>query len=606
ELRDKLNNPDLKAYAWNGIIYSEVDVLTRGHGYAVNDKTPAGDKGLCQGPDDAAPLIVELRPGWNLIGNPYHRALPFTEVFGDNSSAIADTMFEYSGNKYKSITKDSNLAVFKAVWVFALKPVILSYNVSCTSVTLKQLTPDATTVNTGASLTFAAYCETSDGEIDISQQATWNISASSVLQSGDTPGAYQAVAAGKCDVSASFGDEQSDSIRITVVKPQATLVSIELYADKSEVQLGESSQLNAVGNYSDGTQLDLTTTASYSLSATTIGNVVSGVFKSLAVGTTEIIAKKGNIKSNAVSITVVKKAEPEKLILSVSSDTVEVGKTVDLKVVRYASDGSWLVVTAAAAFTLSDTSIGVVEGGVFKASSEGKVQLTASFENLTSNTIEISVKSIPVPSSELILAISKNILAPMETAALTVSLKGADGVIQDVTSGATFSLEGAEGADPGAVENAVYTAHDSGKVAITATVGDAQSNIVTVIVTEQPVFSLVLKTEAEKLLTGESTKLKVALISSDGVSSTTSDVTSQSSFTMEPSGIGEIANGGFLAQSLGQVTITATYQDYTSNAVKISVEEIQPEPETLIINSKCPYLHVGEFCPLTVLLGSST
>jgi hypothetical protein len=114
--------------------------------------------------------------------------------------------------------------------------------------------------------------------------------------------------AGTRSATLSFLDNASNSpqkIALSGSGTTAHLVSISVSPSPASVQIGGTLQLTATGNYSDGTQQNLTTSATWTSSAPAIASVsTAGLASGVSVGNTSITAALNSISgSSSISVT---------------------------------------------------------------------------------------------------------------------------------------------------------------------------------------------------------------------------------------------------------------------------------------------------------------
>ncbi len=168
------------------------------------------------------------------------------------------------------------------------------------SIALTPLQPSITVANT---LQFAASGNFTDGSRqDLTTTATWtssNPAVASISNSGGSQGLATAVAKGTTTISVAAGS-LSDSTPLTV-KP--ALVSIRVLPANGSIPLTTALQFRAIGNFSDSSQQDLTTSATWNSSdptAATMSNSAgsAGLATPVAEGTTTISASMGSLSDS--------------------------------------------------------------------------------------------------------------------------------------------------------------------------------------------------------------------------------------------------------------------------------------------------------------------
>ncbi|MDD2540486.1 MAG: DUF3443 family protein [Desulfuromonadaceae bacterium] len=171
------------------------------------------------------------------------------------------------------------------------------------------VTPANSVIAVGMSQSFSATGTFSDNTTsNLTTLVTWSSSDPSVATVSNVAGTIAVAASvgiGTTTITATSGGiSGSATLSIT----PATLVSLTVLPANPSIVLGTSQQFSATGTFSDNTTRDLTTSAIWSSSATsvaTISNVAGSTGRATAVGigTTTITATSGGI-SGATTLTV--------------------------------------------------------------------------------------------------------------------------------------------------------------------------------------------------------------------------------------------------------------------------------------------------------------
>ncbi|GMV39105.1 MAG: hypothetical protein AMXMBFR64_08210 [Myxococcales bacterium] len=139
-----------------------------------------------------------------------------------------------------------------------------------------QVTPTSPTLPAGFELRFHATGLYSDGSLhDLSHDAVWTSSApgvATVSNAADLEGTVSTLLPGSATIRATFGAHFGESL-LTV--SNAKLVSISVAPPAASVEVGATFQLSATGNFNDGTTMDLTKTAVWSVAPADLGRGVT-------------------------------------------------------------------------------------------------------------------------------------------------------------------------------------------------------------------------------------------------------------------------------------------------------------------------------------------
>jgi hypothetical protein len=160
-----------------------------------------------------------------------------------------------------------------------------------------KIAPSNPAIMKGATLQLTATGIFDDGtQHALGASVTWQTSQSAVATI-NTQGGVTGVGEGVAQMSAAY-QGVTGSTSVTVGPP--ALLSITVSPNQSSLPVGESEQLTATGNFSDGSVQDLTQSATWSSSGSAIASVSpAGEAVANAVGTTTISATSGSLTGSA-------------------------------------------------------------------------------------------------------------------------------------------------------------------------------------------------------------------------------------------------------------------------------------------------------------------
>ncbi len=193
-----------------------------------------------------------------------------------------------------------------------------------------------------------------------------------------------------------------------------TLSSVSVTPSKTSITVGSTQQFNAMGDYSDGTTQDLTSSASWSSSAPATATVQSsgqtnpGLATGVAAGSATITATAGGM-SASTTLTVTS-ATLTSVFLSPSSSTISVGSTVQFTANANYSDGSTKTVTSSATWASSAPATATVETtgqaspGLADGVAAGTTTITATYNHISGTaalTVSNSSNTAMVPLMDM-------------------------------------------------------------------------------------------------------------------------------------------------------------------------------------------------------------
>jgi hypothetical protein len=223
----------------------------------------------------------------------------------------------------------------------------------------------------------------SDGSTqNLTQTATWS-SSPPTIASVNTQGVVSGLAIGAAQLSAVY-QGVTGSATVNVVKP--ALLSITVSPNQSSLPVDESKQLQANGNFSDGSIQNLTQSVTWASSAPTIATVsASGTAAAVKIGTATISATSASITGSA-SVTVTPAAIVAlNIVPATVSMVLESGR--QLQAIGTLSDGTTQNMTNTATWNSIQPAIAsVTSGGFVTANSIGSTTIMAAGGGFTAST----------------------------------------------------------------------------------------------------------------------------------------------------------------------------------------------------------------------------
>jgi len=271
-----------------------------------------------------------------------------------------------------------------------------------------------------------------------------------------------------------------------------------------------------------------------------------------------------------------KRHELRSITLAPSPITMGPGATVPVTATGLYSDGATMDLTAAAAWSSSDTTIASVgpgsSGAVVTAVGAGHATVTAAVGSIT-GTVAVTVTTATLQT--LAVSPARASIARGTTQAFTASGSYSDGTTRDLTAMVTWSTGDAAVATmlPGPNDPGTAKAVAVGETQVTATLG-AVTGAATLTVTPATLQAIDLTPAQVTLPAGESQAFVATGSYSDG---TTQDITKSVTWTSSDATVASVSNaagfeGTAAAVANGTATITAT-QDGKSGSATLSVTD---------------------------------
>lgn len=166
----------------------------------------------------------------------------------------------------------------------------------------------------------------------------------------------------------------------TTSPPSPTLSSINITPGTPSVAAGLTEQFKATGTYSDGSNSDLTNTASWTSGSTGVATIsASGLATSKAQGTATITAASGSVSGSATLMV----TAPALMSITVAPVTVQLGSTMQTKATGVYTDQSTRDLTDTAGWSASNGYVASVNAsGVVTSVGAGNTAVTAAQGNV--------------------------------------------------------------------------------------------------------------------------------------------------------------------------------------------------------------------------------
>jgi YD repeat-containing protein len=228
-----------------------------------------------------------------------------------NSAGVASTLAQGS-----TTIKAMSGAISGSTTLTVTAPVLQSITV----------TPPNPSVALGLTEPFTAMGNYSDNtQQNVTSAVTWSSSALTIA-TVNSSGVASTLAQGSTTITATSGSING-SATLTVTAP--TLVSLSISPTNPSVLKGATQQFTATGTYTDNSTQNLTNSATWSSSMTSVATInTSGLAATLVQGTSTITATSGSVNNSTVLTVVL--ASPGPSIATLSAPQAAVGDTITI------------------------------------------------------------------------------------------------------------------------------------------------------------------------------------------------------------------------------------------------------------------------------------
>jgi hypothetical protein len=203
-------------------------------------------------------------------------------------------------------------------------------------------------------------------------------------------------------ISGTFTGSSTGSGTWSGSKRAATLVSVAVTPANPSIPFGTTQQFVATGTYSDSSTRDLTTSATWSSSGTSVASIsTGGLATGVAAGSTTITATSGVISgSTTLAVTA---ANLVSIAVTPTNPSITVGATQQFTATGRYSDNSTINLTVSVTWSSSVTSTASIStGGLATGVAAGSTTISATSGTITGTTT-LTVNASTGPTAQSIL-----------------------------------------------------------------------------------------------------------------------------------------------------------------------------------------------------------
>ena len=262
------------------------------------------------------------------------------------------------------------------------------------SATLSSISISASSPNPilapGSNMPFNAKGKWSDGSTqNVNVYATWSSSDSNVATVGIS-GVVTGQSAGTAIITAKVG---TISASTSLVVEGSSLVSIKITQQNLKLPATIETQLNAIGTFSDGQQLDLTSAVTWTSSTPSVATVSNsagsaGVATGVATGSTTVSAAFAGISATPPLTLTVTTATLTSIAVTPSNPTINLGSSQLFAAQGTFTDSSVVNITVQVSWTSYDVAVATIKSnGLASSASTGTTTIQASFNGVNGTTV---------------------------------------------------------------------------------------------------------------------------------------------------------------------------------------------------------------------------
>lgn len=344
-----------------------------------------------------------------------------------------------------------------------------------------------------------------------------------------------------------------------------TLVSIAVTPATQDIFIGETQQYTAIGNLSNGTSINLSSSVTWQSSDTTVATIsATGLATGVGEGTTNITATQEGITSTPATLNVAPVVLQSIEIVPTTAEANR-GQTVQYTATGNYSDGTTVDITTQVAWQSSNETIATIDAnGLASALEVGETTITALLDGVLSNEGALTVVN-PLTSISIAPA-GPTTIDVNQTQQYTATGTYADGTPATITNEVTWASTNTSVATISATGLATGVAE--GSTMITASLDGITSNASTLNVAD-PLVSIVISPSSVSIVPNATQQFTATGTFTSGA---TRDITATATWTSTNMGVATINSSGLATGvAVGTTNITAEQDGVTSNTSVLTV-----------------------------------
>ncbi|ANW26515.1 hypothetical protein BA953_20380 [Vibrio coralliilyticus] len=285
-----------------------------------------------------------------------------------------------------------------------------SINVKPAQVESIEVSPELAHIAKGTQQSYTVIASYFDGRREaVTDGVSWIVHDSSVAQASGLTAI--AVNSGQTTLQLNFAGKSATT---ALVVTDAELIDVSVATTASQLPLGGTGELTALGLFSDGSRQDMTNYVNWnSTTSDVLAIEVGGLFTAQQAGSTVVSAQYDGVTStNEISFLVSDK-QVKSLTLSVGEDSLPLGLATLSKVIARYTDDSEFDVTDLVTWETVSGAEGVVRtssNGEILAQAVGEVEVRAKYAGSVSNTVDIEVNDaqlVSIVSDQSVLTLAR-------------------------------------------------------------------------------------------------------------------------------------------------------------------------------------------------------
>ncbi len=350
-----------------------------------------------------------------------------------------------------------------------------------------------------------------------------------------------------------------------------SLASISLSSTKTSFNIGETSELTAIGVYSDGSSSNITSSATWTSGDSSIATISGNNATATGAGAVTITVTLDGVSNSIVLVPF--SASLSSIELSQESLTLPLGSVYDISVYALYDNGLNEDITEVASYTIDDGAVASIDAsGRISSLASGTAIITVAFGG-QSKTLNLTVSSAQIDSLQVTPIVGSRAINMEQSFYATASLD--DGTTLDMTNAVSWTSS----------DETVLSIDVKGKASLkksgTATVSanyNSFSSSVNFTVLNKRIDSIEVSLSSSSLSTNTSGLAICTAHYSDG---TSEDISDSVSFISSDQSIGIISNnssdkGTITPVGIGSTEISVNFEGFSdSKTLNITTATLQ-------------------------------
>ena len=352
---------------------------------------------------NASIQTITVTPVNQTIPIGWHQQFTATGKFSDSSTQDITTSVTWaSDNKPVADfgTQGSSIGVIEGITAgtahatASFSSVTGSTSLTVSSATLSSISVSASKPNSilapGAALPFNAKGVWTDKSTqNVNVYATWSSSDTNVATVGIS-GVVTGQSAGNATITAKIGTISSSA---SLIVEGSSLVSIKITPQSLKLPATIETQLTAMGTFSDGQQLDLTSAVTWTSSTPSVATVsnsadTAGIATGVAQGSTTVSAAFAGVSATTPLVITVTNATLTSIQVTPSAPNIPLGSSQLFAAQGTFTDSSVVNITVEVAWSSSDVSVATIKAnGLATSASTGTTTIKASLNGVNGTTV---------------------------------------------------------------------------------------------------------------------------------------------------------------------------------------------------------------------------